>query len=927
VPDAGSLRNVLPDPERPPAERLCLALLEGLHEVVGRVQSAVGGFSDGETLRRIVVDHLVFRLTPLVAPVLVAELQAAADKGGLSGGNGEERFESFVRSLRRPGELRELLVGYPALLHTVQCIADLHEAFLVELLQRLQADVRDLASTIGAVGGRGLQLKDIQMVGDHHQGGRCVALLTLDGPDGPLRCLYKPRSLDADRAFGRLLGYLSPELSEDFFLPALLPREGYGWCSYVPTKDCSGPDEVAVFYRRLGCLTAVLHLLLARDLHAENLIAHGAYPVFVDLESLVPPAPPMRPSPRTSPKAHLLVSLLLPQRCPAAGGFVDQTALGGIEGPGGPLRRTWRDGGTDRMRPVWRVAPADATGNRPTLLDGPVEPLDYEADFTSGFSDAFDVIARHRKELATPGSPLWIFSRTSSRVVLRSTAQYGLLLERSYSARMWGDPQARRRLFENLFQDTSGTGVYPRIAAAEQADLARCDKPIFLAQCDERAIRSSRGRRVPLEVPRSGFDRVLDHLRESFHAGGLSLQQTVIRQSFEARRRVLRSGGTHTGPRPETHTSAVRDGGGASPVDLRQWVELRLDRLLELRLGEGSCTAWPTLLPDRQVGWQPALTGLDLHGGVAGIAWLLAWAGVCLEREDYLSVSLDGFRRLDTALEAPEPGKTRGGPGLFYGSAGIVYALSHGWYLTGERWMRSAIDAWVDETVARCGACRSLDLAYGLAGALVGLQHVTDLAAHTGLGAVMDELAAQLCQALDVGDGPPGLASGRAGIALALSRSGRPPAEVEYERPEVTKADWWEGRAGLAAAALVGSSPETARALMTRGLVLGRRIPTLAGGDAGPLDVLLEIARSSGEPKPWSVVTDDWLGPFSTAGVRLVPSGRPPEIFVPGLLEGEAGMVYQVLRVLFPFRVPCLLTFAPPSEPPAQLDDPLNSRA
>ena len=55
---------------------------------------------------------------------------------------------------------------------------------------------------------------------------------------------------------------------------------------HIDYKSCFNKNEANDFYTRSGNLLCLLYLLNAVDFHHENLIAHGSFPVLVDLESL-----------------------------------------------------------------------------------------------------------------------------------------------------------------------------------------------------------------------------------------------------------------------------------------------------------------------------------------------------------------------------------------------------------------------------------------------------------------------------------------------------------------------------------------------------------------------------------------------------------------------------------------------------------------
>ncbi|MFS1808955.1 DUF4135 domain-containing protein, partial [Bacillus anthracis] len=94
------------------------------------------------------------------------------------------------------------------------------------------------------------------------------------------------------------------------FLPAVITRRNYGWAKAVEQRACTNKDEVSAYYRRYGSLVALAHIMGAIDLHKENLVAAGEYPVIVDSETLFSCILDDQKS--STRNFHLYSSLLLP---------------------------------------------------------------------------------------------------------------------------------------------------------------------------------------------------------------------------------------------------------------------------------------------------------------------------------------------------------------------------------------------------------------------------------------------------------------------------------------------------------------------------------------------------------------------------------------------------------------------------------------
>jgi class II lanthipeptide synthase len=153
------------------------------------------------------------------------------------------------------------------------------EAFLL----RMHADRMFLTKSFfrGCPPGKVLQL-DADLSDPHNRGERVVAL---EFEAGPL--IYKPRGGDGEWEWFAVLDWINREGHTLGFLTLkVLRRKGYCWMEPIAPVQCKSQAEARRFYRRIGGLLCVGHLLRIVDCHCENMIAAGEYPVFVDTETL-----------------------------------------------------------------------------------------------------------------------------------------------------------------------------------------------------------------------------------------------------------------------------------------------------------------------------------------------------------------------------------------------------------------------------------------------------------------------------------------------------------------------------------------------------------------------------------------------------------------------------------------------------------------
>lgn len=60
----------------------------------------------------------------------------------------------------------------------------------------------------------------------------------------------------------------------------------YGWEGEAKKQDCENEEQVKRYFLRMGIHLFLAYALSASDLHGENFLACGEYPVLLDFETL-----------------------------------------------------------------------------------------------------------------------------------------------------------------------------------------------------------------------------------------------------------------------------------------------------------------------------------------------------------------------------------------------------------------------------------------------------------------------------------------------------------------------------------------------------------------------------------------------------------------------------------------------------------------
>jgi type 2 lantibiotic biosynthesis protein LanM len=871
--------------------------------------------------------HLSRRLARLAARTLVLELHMARRDGRLAGDGPEERFTDFLRLTGARSGLAALCTTYPVLARILARTALDAAAALAEMLVRFAADrpvLPGVHESWGEEAGAGRLVGVEPGAGDGHRGGRTVMLLRFE--DGA-RLVYKPRPLAAHQHFNELVQWFNAlPGTPGLRTLALLDRGPYGWVEFVAERPCRSGRQVETFYRRQGALLALLHALDGTDLHHENLIADGEYPVLVDVETLF--HPPLPTAVSDDPAARALHGSvhrvgLLPQLLVGDESALDMSGIGGGQAGESPVRSVdWADAGTDRMRLVRRAARFGGSANRPRLTGTPADPSAFTRALCAGFRAGYTAIKEARTELSCPGGLLDRFAHDEVRVVVRPTWIYASLLDESTHPDLMKDAAERHEVLALLGTDTLGSAALPGLLDEEIAQLWSGDVPLFTALPERTDLWSGTGRMLPGTLARTGLSLVRAKLA-AMGAVDRQDQERIIRAAMvttsrepahEPRPGPRRVRTAATAPDPDQLLAAARSVGDglvsqaySGPTRLN-WIGLEL-------------------LDERY--WRLGPMAADLAGGYTGTACFLAQLAALTGADRYAAAARDALAPLAGLLDVLHSRPDDLGPvgsGAFAGIGGIAYALTQ----VADALDDPRLGGLVLPALRLTGAAAAAETEYGVrggtAGGLVGL-----LAGYRVTGRADVWRAAERCAGL-LREAPlpdtPGFADGSAGIGWALLRFAEAGGGDPYRtsglaalRAATGAVDrdisWCRGRTGVALAVLdspaARADPLLSAWAHEAAADIARAAPppddSLCHGELGVLELLRR-----GEPSNARTRWVERAGALLAAADRAKPRcGTPGQVPHPGLLTGLAGIGHGLLRAGFPDRVPSVLLLAGPT--------------
>lgn len=910
---------------------------------------------------------LLGELASIIGRTMVLELNVARLQNFLEGETPEARFHSYIKRLEQPEVVMAILQEYPVLARQVVNSIDKWVRASLEFLRHLCADWERIRKIFSPEPDPGTLKQVVCGVGDKHKDGRSVMIAHFESG---FKIVYKPRSLAVDVHFQELLSWLN----EHSNLPAfrtlqVLECGDHGWIEFVETMPCDSVEALQRFYERQGGYLALLYALEATDFHLENLIASGEHPILIDLESLFQPRFELTNLDLLGQIAgnalvHSVLRVgLLPQLL-WANDLSEGVDLSGIGATAGQLSPdavpNWENPGTDIMRLVRQRMKMPGADNRPTLAGQDFSVEDYTEVIVTGFTKIYQLLLQNRADLLADNGPLDWFANDEVRVILRPTRTYGKILFESYHPDVLRDALEQDRLFDHLWVAVEHN---PSLIAAipfEKTDLSNGDIPIFTTRPNSLDLWSSRGEKIENYFSETGLTLVRKRLHK-LDQTDLERQVWYIRASMT----TLSLSSEQMLMQPAYLQNVPEQ--PASPAEfLRAAVEIG-DRLAFLALQQADEATWLGLVYVNEKRWSLLPMGIDLYGGVPGVALFLAYLSKVSREEKYKHLAKAA---ITTVLNQKDQMKSYlKAVGGFDGWGGLLYTLTH----LGVLWDDLLIFQETEEIITYLPELISEDEMFdiiagvaGCLGALLCFYHHAPSKRILSIAVQCGEHLLQNAQQLTSGVGwktplakehpLAGFSHGVAGIAWALLKLASVTEDnryknialkaIEYERslyspdkknwpdlrelegvPEPENPDephymttWCHGAPGIGLSRVqmfpylsddkihseIIAAVETTKAHGFGGN------HSLCHGDLGNLELLLQASDILDEPH-WR----DGAYGIATTVLESIKThgwicGVPQGVETPGLMTGLAGIGYGLLRLAEPEKVPSVLVLEPP---------------
>ena len=323
--------------------------------------------------------------------------------------------------------------------------------------------------------------------GDSHNYGRQVMRIGLDTGEN---LILKPRTMQNEQCYFQLLRWFEENLDKKQYYYPIISCEDHSWCAVVNYKECLSEEQLKKYYKRIGIQLLLTYLLGTTDVHFENLIAHGEYPVLIDLECLFPITYSSDIQSISSEiynrlsNSVLATGILPVYHWNKHGKGINSGAINLSNGQECPFKMpVVVFPGTSDMRIEYRAPEIKFTNNAATINGRFIPPSLYKKEIEDGFQMAYNAVLKRKAEFR---KYLQQISGNTSRVVLEDTQKYSMLLSASYHPSLLMDG-VERELF--LYSVWKGNEKKPAdIVHDEVKSLLAGDIPYFYRKANGKDI-------------------------------------------------------------------------------------------------------------------------------------------------------------------------------------------------------------------------------------------------------------------------------------------------------------------------------------------------------------------------------------------------------------------------------------------------------
>ena len=469
---------------------------EILKSAVERLKESISDKAEcfSESIYSDFSSHLAVQLQSICVRTLIAQMHYYKQIGKLKGENAEEEYDFFCHEIiGKKSFVEELFAAFPVLKVCVEKKLEHMVAYYTEIVDDFSQDREEIWSVLCPGVNRITKISG--NFSDVHNNGKQVLRLQLDNA---CELLYKPHAMENEKKYHELLRWLSERTGIEQLEYPFLSYTDHSWCSIVGYEACRTQAELENYYMRLGVQIFLTYFLGTKDLHCENIIASGQYPVLIDLETLVSirynhEQKSVKDEIFYQLSQSVLYSGLLPfYHWNKDGKGVDNSGINGSGGQRYPFKiPVIAKARTSDMYIEYQYPVSRKAQNLATLEGEFYEPYLYKEQMVNGFTAAYKQVMTHKDTFCNLIKGL---HQSESRYLLVDTQRYSMLLSSSYHPSLLMKDGEREKFFDLLRQGRTASDE--KIVKSEIMSLLNGDIPFFYFSMDETSLFTAQGEEI-----------------------------------------------------------------------------------------------------------------------------------------------------------------------------------------------------------------------------------------------------------------------------------------------------------------------------------------------------------------------------------------------------------------------------------------------
>ncbi len=638
-----------------------------------------------DTIQDDFISLVSLQLQNICIRTLILQMQRYKQKNLLEGSSPSDEYLYFCEKISCDSEfIDSLFQEFPVLKRGIVEQINKTAFYFSEIINNFQNEKEEIRDKFESNNIQEI-VRIFPQAADSHNGGKQVVKILFDNG---LEVLYKPHSMQNEINYGKMLEWLEKKTGIHNYQYSILSKQTHSWCEIIKESPCGSENELRNYYRRFGVHIFLAYVLGSRDLHYENLIAGGEFPVLVDLEALLKPG--WKEERETAEKAlkveiehSVLSSGLLPLYVWNKNGKgINVSAISGGDREEYPIKVPFIvEEATSNMHIEYK-RPYSAVGkNKARLGNTFPDPAKFWKEVQEGFTKSYLAVLQEKDNF---WGYVRFFFHEKSRVILVDSQRYSMLSSSSWHPDLLQDGVDREIFLFSLWKGRSGKEK--KLVDYEIRCLLEGDIPYFYIKGDSSSLWADgkavnekffietameRGRQKILGLSYSDMERQNEYIRISLYMSGE--MSDSINEVYSIR---------------TTDLSRLNKG-----MKIENTKYFLLQKLIKEAVWNDAHTevTWPAVcfLPQRKRAWHIGAVNQYLYGGLAGIlilTYVLAKENHIFEMEPIFGcVRNQMFRYTEQITEGKQsPSSTK--TGVYEGESSIAYA-----YLLLYQWSKESI--------------------------------------------------------------------------------------------------------------------------------------------------------------------------------------------------------------------------------------------